>query len=41
MHHSFSPKEHYPTLYLFYDEVVGGVRKAMLLLLGAVVLLVA
>jgi predicted permease len=38
MHHSFSPKDHYPSLYLFYDEVVGGVRKAMLLLLGAVVL---
>jgi len=37
-HHSFSPKDHYPSLYLFYDEVVGGVRKAMLLLLGAVVL---
>ncbi len=38
MHHSFNPKDHYPSLYLFYDEVVGGVRKAMLLLLGAVVL---
>jgi len=38
MHHSFTPKDHYPSLYLFYDEVVGGVRRAMLLLLGAVVL---
>ena len=37
-HHVFSPKDHYPSMYLFYDEVVGGVRKAMLLLLGAVVL---
>ena len=37
-HHVFSPKNHYPSLYSFYDEVVGGVRKAMLLLLGAVVL---
>lgn len=36
--HVFSPKNHYPSLYLFYDEVVGGVRKAMVLLLGAVVL---
>jgi len=38
MHHSFSPKDHYPSLYLYYDEVVGSVRRAMLLLLGAVVL---
>jgi putative ABC transport system permease protein len=37
-HHVFTPKGHYPSLYSFYDEVVGGVRKAMLLLLGAVVL---
>ena len=37
-HHAFAPKQHYPSLYLFYDEVVGGVKKAMLLLLGAVVL---
>jgi putative ABC transport system permease protein len=37
-HHVFAPKQHYPSLYLFYDEVVGGVKKAMLLLLGAVVL---
>jgi putative ABC transport system permease protein len=37
-HHVFTPKDHYPSLYSFYDEVVGGVRKAMLLLLGAVVL---
>lgn len=36
--HVFSPKDHYPSMYLFYDEVVGGVRKAMVLLLGAVVL---
>lgn len=37
-HHVFVPKQHYPSLYLFYDEVVGGAREAMLLLLGAVVL---
>ena len=37
-HHAFTPKNHYPSMYSFYDEVVGGVRKAMLLLLGAVVL---
>jgi putative ABC transport system permease protein len=37
-HHVFAPKQHYPSLYAFYDEVVGGVKKAMLLLLGAVVL---
>jgi putative ABC transport system permease protein len=36
--HVFTPKDHYPSMYLFYDEVVGSVRKAMLLLLGAVVL---
>jgi putative ABC transport system permease protein len=36
--HVFTPKNHYPSLYLFYDEVVGGVRRAMLLLLGAVIL---
>ncbi|MGC2658692.1 MAG: ABC transporter permease [Bryobacteraceae bacterium] len=37
-HHVFAPKQHYPSMYSFYDEVVGGVRKAMLFLLGAVVL---
>jgi putative ABC transport system permease protein len=37
-HHTFTPKDHYPSLYLFHDEVVGGVRTAMVLLLGAVVL---
>ena len=26
-HHVFAPKSHYPSLYLFYDEVVGGVEK--------------
>lgn len=42
-HHVFDPRNHYVTMYSFYDEVVGGVRKAMLLLLGAVglVLLIA
>ncbi len=41
--HAFSPKEHPVTIYPFYGEVVGGVRKAMLMLLGAVafVLLIA
>ncbi len=37
-HHVFTLKDHYPSMYFLYDEVVGGVRKAMLLLLGAVVL---
>jgi putative ABC transport system permease protein len=36
-HHAFRPADHYVTMYPFYDEVVGAVRKAMLLLLGAVV----
>jgi putative ABC transport system permease protein len=38
-----NPENHYVSMYPFYDEVVGGVRKAMLLLLGAVmfVLLIA
>ena len=35
--HVFSPKTHPVSMYSFYDEVIGGVRKAMLLLLGAVV----
>lgn len=41
--HVFSPKNHPVTIYPFYGEVVGGVRKAMLMLLGAVafVLLIA
>ena len=42
-HHVFSPKRHPVTIYPFYGEVVGGVKKAMLMLLGAVafVLLIA
>ncbi len=36
-YHAFSPKVHPVTMYSFYDEVVGGVRKPMLMLLGAVV----
>jgi predicted permease len=36
-HHVFSPKHHPVTIYPFYGEVVGGVKKAMLMLLGAVV----
>ncbi|MGI8958882.1 MAG: ABC transporter permease [Bryobacteraceae bacterium] len=42
-HHVFSPKNHPVTVYPFYGEVVGGVRKAMMMLLGAVafVLLIA
>ncbi len=36
-HHVFSPRIHPVSMYSFYDEVVGGVRKSMLLLLGAVV----
>jgi len=41
--HVLSPKNHPVTMYPFYDEVIGGVRKAMLMLLGAVmfVLLIA
>jgi predicted permease len=35
--HVISPKNHPVSMYFFYDEVIGGVRKAMLLLLGAVV----
>jgi putative ABC transport system permease protein len=35
--HTFSPGDHPVSIYPFYDEVVGGVRKAMLILLGAVV----
>ncbi|MFL6464519.1 MAG: ABC transporter permease [Bryobacteraceae bacterium] len=35
--HVFNPKTHPVSMYSFYDEVIGGVRKAMLLLLGAVV----
>jgi hypothetical protein len=35
--HEFSPKNHPVSMYPFYDEVVGSVRKAMLMLLGAVV----
>jgi putative ABC transport system permease protein len=36
-YHAFTPGKHTVTIYPFYDEVVGGVRKAMLMLLGAVV----
>ncbi len=36
-YHAFSPGKHPVTMYPFYDEVIGGVRKAMLMLLGAVV----
>jgi len=41
--HVINPKDHPITMYTFYDEVVGGVRRAMLMLLGAVafVLLIA
>ncbi len=35
--HVLSSKNHPVTMYPFYDEVIGGVRKAMLMLLGAVV----
>jgi predicted permease len=35
-YHAFNPKGHPVTMYSFYDEVVGGVRKPMLILLGAV-----
>ncbi len=37
MHHVFSPQNHPVSIYPFYDEVIGGVRKAMFMLLGAVV----
>ncbi|HEY7306995.1 MAG TPA: ABC transporter permease [Bryobacteraceae bacterium] len=42
-YHAFNPKGHPVSMYSFYDEVVGGVRKSMLMLLGAVafVLLIA
>lgn len=36
-YHAFSPQTHPVSMYPFYDEVVGGVRRAMLMLLGAVV----
>ena len=36
-YHSFSPTDHPVSMYSFYDEVVGSVRKPMLMLLGAVV----
>ena len=36
-YHAFRPGIHTVTMYPFYDEVIGGVRKAMLMLLGAVV----
>jgi len=36
-YHAFNPKIHPVSMYPFYDEVVGGVRKSMLMLLGAVV----
>jgi putative ABC transport system permease protein len=36
-HHVFSLNNHPVTIYPFYDEIIGGVRKAMLMLLGAVV----
>ena len=35
--HVFSPDQHPVVMYDFYDETVGGVRKAILLLLGAVI----
>jgi predicted permease len=42
-YHAFDPRIHPVSMYPFYDEVVGGVRKSMLMLLGAVafVLLIA
>ena len=42
-YHAFSPTKHPVSMYSFYSEVVGGVRKPMLMLLGAVlfVLLIA
>jgi putative ABC transport system permease protein len=36
-YHAFNPKGHPVSMYPFYDEVIGGVRKSMLMLLGAVV----
>ena len=35
--HVFSPTNHPIVMYDFYDETIGGVRKAILLLLGAVI----
>jgi len=35
--HILNPADHPVTMYGFHDEVIGGVRKAMLMLLGAVV----
>ncbi len=35
--HVLNPRNHPVTMYGFHDEVVGGVRKAMLMLLGAVI----
>ncbi len=36
-YHAFNPHTHPVSMYPFYDEVVGGVRNSMLMLLGAVV----
>lgn len=36
-YHAFDPRTHPVSMYPFYDEVVGGVRRSMLMLLGAVV----
>jgi len=36
-YHAFKPRTHPVSMYPFYDEVVGGVRNSMLMLLGAVV----
>ena len=36
-YHTFRPKTHTVSMYPFYDDVVGGVRNSMLMLLGAVV----
>jgi predicted permease len=36
-YHAFNPRTHPVSMYPFYDEVVGGVRESMLMLLGAVV----
>lgn len=38
-YHAFNPRTHPVSMYPFYDEVVGGVRRSMLMLLGAVVFL--
>jgi putative ABC transport system permease protein len=35
--HVFNPKNHPVSMYGFYDEIVGGVRPAMFMLIGAVV----